>query len=789
MIKYNLLLALRSLIKQRKYAFINIFGLALGLACFILITVWVKDELSYDRFHEDAENIHIVFRKHKDKRAAVSSKLLAPAIKNEVPEIAEATCFMQLPEAFKSTFEYKEKSFTELFALADLEFFKVFSFPLIRGEPDQIFKTPSYILISERASMKYFGTMDALDKNIFITVLGEKKLLTVKGIMKNIPHNSHIQTDIILPLEFMNQFGINWDVWYNQSPTTYIRTESNISIAQLEEKILACKQGHFLEEDLSYEVMPITKVHLNSSGVEYFTTTGDIKYIYIFSAIAAIILLIACMNYMNLSNALSLKRSREIGIRKAQGSRRIQIIQQFLGETFILVFIALALALVLVQLGLPLLNFIAGKSLTIEYTSFQFISIILLVAVLTSIVSGIYPALFASDFQPIQVLKGKFISSPQSAKVRQGLVVFQFVLSIVIIIVTITISNQLHFIQNIDLGYDKEHVVCVALRGDVSNDLEAFKNEILASGHVSKISRSGRIGVNTLSRTEGVNWPGKQDDFQTWVLHVDENYAETYGLEMAEGRFYSRDYSTDLSNGFVINQKAAMEMGFENPIGQQINVWGRQGTIIGITKDFHFSSLYNKIEPLLFRIPDPDQVNSRCSSLSMRIKPNSMPQSLNYIEEAWKSYFPAQSFDYYFMTDRLKVNYLSEARMGTLFKYSSIFVVLIACLGLYGLTAFNVEQKQKEIGVYKVMGAKASDVILLFLKGYFVRIILAALIAVPIAWYAMSQWLSNFAYRTELSWWIFVLAGLIALGIAMLTVSWQSWRAAMRNPVESLRYE
>jgi len=790
MIKKNFIIALRSLINHRKYALINIFGLAIGLACFVLITIWVQDELSYDNFHEDADNVHIVFRKENDKRAAASSKLLAPAIKEEIPEVLEATCFMPVPDNFSSLIQYKEQSFVEKIAMSDKHFFNVFTFPLLKGDPSSVFTDPNSVLITERISKKYFGEEEAMGKSLSITIFGQKKLLEVRGVLENIPHNSHIQTELILPIEFINSFGITeMDVWTNYNPTTYIRAQNNVSIAQLEEKITACKQKHFLEENVSYSVLPITKIHLNTSNVEFFSSTGDIKYVYIFSAIAVIILLIACMNYMNLSNALSLKRSKEIGIKKILGSKRSQVIQQYFGETFILVFIALIFSILLVQICLPILNHLSAKSLSVPYTSPQFIFTLLGIVLATSLISGIYPALFVSGFQPIKVLKGKFVSSPRSTNIRKGLIVFQFVLSILIIIGTIAVSRQLKFIQNTNLGYNKEHVVCAQIKGDISNNYEAFKNEILQSGNVLNVSRSANMGTGGMGNTSGINWPGKQEKYKSWVLHVDDEFAKTYGIQMNEGRFYSREFATDLPRGFVINQTAANEMGIENPIGHELTMWGRKGTIIGVTNDFHFSSLHNKIEPLIFRIPDPKEANMSYTALSMRIQPNSLPQSLDYIEKIWKSFFPDENFDYHFIDDKLKANYKAEARMGTLFKYFSFLVIFIACLGLYGLTAFTIEQKSKEIGLYKVLGATVPDVMMLFSKGYVFWILTANIIATPIAYYAMNKWLENFAYKTTLSWWIFALAGVLALGIALLTVSWQSWRAATRNPVEALRYE
>jgi len=789
MIKRNLILAVRSLMIHRKYALTNILGLSLGLTCFILISIWVQDELSYDSFHRDADNVHIVLRNENEKRAAVSSRLLASAIKEEIPEISEATSFMELPETLSALFQYKEKSFNESMALADNQFFKVFSFPLIKGEATSLFDEPNSVLITERVSKKYFGNEDAIGKTLSITMLGQNNLIKVSGVMRDIPQQSHIQSELILPIEFMQNFGIQWDAWNDHSARTYIRTSGDSSPRRLGDKILACKQGHYSEANVSYSLLPITKIHLHAGDVEYLSASGDIKYVYIFSAIAIIILLIACMNYINLSNALSLKRSKEIGIKKALGSNRWQVIQQYFIETVVLVLIALFCSILLVQICLPLLNYLSTKTLTVPFTSLQFIFTLLTIVLVTSIISGIYPAVFMSGFQPIKVLKGKFISSPRSISIRKGLVVFQFVLSLLIIIGTITIVNQLRFVQNTNLGYDNEHVVCAQIKGDVSNRYEAFKNEILHSGHVLNVTLSGNMEINAMTKTTSVDWPEKQSEFMLWVLHVDDDFADTYGINMNDGRFYSSELASDMTSGFVINKTAAKEMEFDNPIGQDLTIWGRKGTIIGVTDDFHFNSLHNKIEPLIFFIPEPQDVIHRCTTLSMRIKPNSMARSLESIEATWASFFPSENFDYYFIDDQLKTNYVAEQRMGTLFKYFSFLVIFIACLGLYGLTAFTIEQKIKVIGVYKVFGATIVDLMQNFSKAYVLWILIANVMAIPIAYYAMSKWLENFAYKTGLHWWIFVQAGLLVMGLALLTVAWQVWRAASRNPVESLRYE
>ena len=788
--KNNLIIALRNLTKHKRYTLTNILGLSIGLASFILIVLWVQDELSYDSFYKDADNIFVVFRVDNNKVSGATSKLLAPAVKAEIPEIVESTCLMTLPESFKSLLRYKEQAFSENITLADENFLKVFSFPLSEGDEANAFKNPSSIILTEQMKEKFFGKEEALGKSISITVFGQTKLVEVTGVLKNLPSNSHLQPKLIVPIDFMKILGMHWDEWYNQAPTTYIKTIKNTDIARLEQKIAEVKQNHFKEENISYSLLPLKKIHLYATNVQFFNAvTGDIRYVYIFSAIAIVILLIASMNYMNLSNALSLKRAKEIGVKKTLGGGKLQLVKQYFFETFIMVFLSLIIAFLLAGFCLPVMNNLSGKVLTIPAFSLKFTVTTLAVLVITTIVSGIYPAMFIAGFQPLTILKGKFVANTSSTNIRKGLVVFQFTLSAVIIISTIVISRQLRFIQHTNLGYDRENLVCITLNNDISPNYEAFKNELLKSGFVTGVSRSNDMDASTLGKTDDVYWPEKQDRFSSWIFHVDDDFASTYGIKMKEGRFFSGNFSSEQKKGFVINKKAAEEMGFENPLGHELKIWDQEGPIIGIAEDFHFSSLHNIIEPLIMMVPKPEGNAMYFRTLTIRLKPNSLPQSINKVEEIWKSIYPKELFDFHFMEDKLNRSYFSEFRMGSIFRYFSLLAIFIACLGLYGLTAFTMEQKTKEIGVYKVFGSSVSGLVFKYSKGYISWILIANIIAWPVTYYFMHKWLENFAYKTNLSWWIFALAGLLALGIALLTVSWQSWKAATRNPVEALRYE
>ena len=789
MFKSYFKIAVRNLIKHKRYSLINILGLAIGLACSILIMLWVQDELSYDRFHKNADDIFLVLRNDYNKFSAVTCKLLAPALKSELPEVIEATSFAPLPESFKAYIEYQNKGFEEHITLVEPQFFDIFSFDFKEGNLQSAFKDPNSLIMTERMCEKYFGDKNALGESVTVTLMGQKRTLKVTGILKNIPRNSHIQREFFTPIDYVKTYGINWDTWYSQTIHTYIQTQGKINIQELGKKILSCKLRHYNEENVSYTLLPLTRIHLYSNNIEFFASTGDIKYVYIFSVIAGIILLIACMNYINLSNARSLKRTREIGIQKVVGAQRIQLMCQYFSETFILTIIALGCALLIVELLLPMLNQISGKSLSVNYLNPQFGLTILLTTLVTSVISGLYPAVFISGFQPIQVLKGRFHISENGINLKKGLIVFQFSLSIVIIICTIIVLNQLNFIQNSNLGYDKENVVCLKVKGDVSNQYDIFTNKLYKNTNILSICRSEPLVANALGKTEDVRWTGKEGKFKTWVMHVDFDFARTYKIEMESGRFYSIQFATDQTNAYVLNEAAIKEMKLESPIGKDLTVWRRQGKIIGIVRDFHFNSLHHAIEPMILRIPNPEEKNNYYRIISVRLNANSLSQSLTFLEDTWRSFFPSEPFDYYFVDEKLNVSYQAEQRMVKIFETFSFLAIFIACLGLYGLTAFTVEQKCKDIGIHKVLGASISNIVLLISKNYLWWIIFSNAIAWPITYYAMNKWLQNFAYRIDLTIWPFLSAGFAALAIALLTVSWQAIRAAMANPVEALRYE
>jgi putative ABC transport system permease protein len=792
MLKNYLKIGIRNLVIHKKYSLINILGLAIGFTGFILIILWVQDELSYDRFHKNANNTYLVLRTWNDKVAAITSKLLGPAIKSEIPEIVNETDYAPLPEAFKPFLQYEEKGFEELFALADPHFFEVFDFKFIEGNPHTAFDDPNSIIMTERMAKKYFGNSDAIGKSLVLNFVGIKKIVKVTGLLENIPHNTQFQRDFIMPLDFITQFGANWDAWYNYNVQTFILTNEKINKPELEKKILACENRHAADLNLGttgYSLLPLSKIHLYSNNLEFFVSTGDIKYVYIFSIVACIILLIACMNYINLTNAFSLKRTKEIGIKKVVGANRRDLILQYYGETFVITIAALGLSFLLVEMLLPLMNKLSGKQLSVNYTNPELVLSIILITFITIVVSGIYPAIFATRFRPVQILKGKFQNKSDGLNLQKGLVILQFALSIAILICTLVVMQQLNFIRNTDLGFDKENIINIKVNGNIYDKYNAFKNKLLSNPEILCVSQSEPMDGKSLSSTEGIDWEGKQKRFRTWLLHVDPDFAKVYKIQMKEGRFYSDEYPSDETSAYVINETAEKEMGLKPAIGKEISVWGRKGKIIGVTKDFNFSSLRDLIEPVILRIPDSNQRNVFYRELAVRISTHSVHEILDYIENTWKSFFADQPFRFNFVDESLNANYFAEQRMGDIFKYFSILAIFIACIGLYGLTAFMIERKVKDIGIHKVLGASVAEIVFILSKKYLLWIVISNLIAIPVAYYFMNNWLQSFAYRINMSWWIFIFAGSIAFAIALITISLQAINAATVNPVKSLRYE
>ena len=793
MFKNYFKIAIRNLNRYKKISIINVVGLAVGMACAILIVIWIQDELSYDQFHEKSNNIFLVLRGDSQNLTAVSSTMLGPVIKQELPQVINTTCVCDLSEIEPITLQHKEKCFEETWCLIDDQFFNIFSFDLKAGNPETALKDPNSIILTEKTAQKYFGNDNPIGQTLTMFLFGQRIPLKVTAVLENLPHNSHIQSQIYIPIHFMEQLGINWNKWDNQSIRTYAYIEK-CDLKMLAQKIMACEKRNRPSTDLQhlyYSLLPLKKIHLHGNTVKFLSSTGDIKYIYIFGVVTIIILLIAIINYTNLSIALSLKRDKEIGIKKVVGADRRHIIQQFFYETGILTIIALLFALFIVQWILPVFSQLAGKMLAIPFQSKQFLIGVILITVLLSILSGFYPALLLSSFQPVRLLKSRLNTGLKNSSIKKVLVTFQFSLSIILIISTIIVYQQLVFFQKSHLGYDEKNLICVKLNADVSSNYNTFKNELLRNPDIISLTRSEPVGDHAITRTLGVNWPTKDENREShfWLLHVDYDFATTYQVDMQQGRFFSKEFSNDGTESYVINESAVKEIGFDSPLNKEINVWGKNGKIVGVVKDFHFSTFHNKIEPMILQFPNKAQESGRYRLLTIRCQPGTMIKCLKEIQKTWRTQIPGVPFNYYFLDDNLNTLYQAEERMGALFQYFTFLAIFIACLGLYGLMLFSAEQKTKEIGIRKVLGATVESVILLLSKESIILVIFANIIAWPVAWFAMNKWLQNFAYHINLTIWPFLLAGGATLMIALLTVSWQAIRATTANPVEALRYE
>ncbi|UCE21723.1 MAG: ABC transporter permease, partial [Candidatus Aminicenantes bacterium] len=681
MLKNYLKIAFRNIKRHKGYSFINIVGLAIGMACCILILLWVQDELSYDRFHENADDIYRVlqdinFTDHSTTWT-ITQGPLGPSLKEDFPEIIDATRITD--RGFRLT--YDDKSYDEEVGMADGSILKMFTFPLVKGDPDTALSDPLSIVLTEKMAAKYFGDEDPIGK----TIKADNKWdFQVTGVMKDVPRNSHLEFDFLIPFVFGRELNYTVDYWGNSSFRTYVQLPKGVPAEEVIQKISGYLfEKPTIEKDARLNLQPLTRIHLYSN-YEYDFAHGDITYVTLFSIIAFFILLIACVNFMNLATARSANRAKEVGMRKVAGAHKADIIRQFYGESILLAFISLLLAMILVWLLLPVFNNLAAKELSLDISrNLSILLGLLCIAMMTGIISGSYPAFFLSAFQPVMVLKGFRLSRSKGSAFRKILVVFQFSLTILLIICTIGVYNQLDYMRNRKLGYDKEHMIYFRMRGDIREKFDSVKNELLQNPNIlgvtasSNVPTSGYYFSNSLWR-----WEGQNPDEKTLMraVLIDFDYFKTFGMEIVEGRSFSKEFPTDSTEAIMVNEEAVKAMGMESPIGKRLSLQDQNFKIIGIVKNYHFRSLQQEIEPLiLYFYPSYSRV------LFARLKSDSISQTLGYIEDVWKRFAPGLPFNYSFLDEALDRMYRSEQRIGTLFRYFSILAILISCLGLLGL--------------------------------------------------------------------------------------------------------
>ena len=809
MIKNYFKVAIRNLIKQKIYAVINILGLTIGIACCLLILLYVQDELSYDRYHEHANRIYRVagdinFGGHHWE-LAVAPTPMAQALVNDFPEVVSAVRFREQGSFLVRRGQEDNIKETRVI-FADSSLFQVFTIPLLQGDASSALKEPNTLVISESTAHKYFADeMQAGESILDQTItLDNDTDYKITGVYEDIPSNSHFHFDLILSMEGLEESKDG--IWLSNNFNTYILLAEGAEASDLEakfpgmvDKYVLPQAQQFLQQEfdnaqevIHYYLQPLTDIHLHSDLTAELEGNSSILYVYIFSAIAILILLIACINFMNLSTARSATRAKEVGIRKVVGSLRSSLMAQFLTESILISLISFTLAIFLVDLVLPFYNNFTGKELTLPlFDPIWVIPALLACACIVGIAAGSYPAFFLSAFQPVNVLKGKFSASSQGVLLRKGLVVFQFSISIFLVAGTLIIYEQLNYIQQKKLGFNKEQVIIVEDAYALGNQLESFKNEMGQNTAIQYATISSFLPVPS-ARTdfplfpEGQYNPESAVSLQNWS--VDHDYVRTMGMEIIAGRDFSRDFSTD-SSGIILNEAAVKVFGFDEPIGKKLTEYDIQGNpersfeVIGVVKDFHFESLRQHISALALRLG-----NSR-GRIAFRLQTENVPEVIAALEEKWKALAPDQPFSYSFLDERFEDTYRAEQKMGNIFTAFAFLAIFTACLGLFGLAAYTASQRTKEIGIRKVLGASVTDVVALLSKDFTLLVIMAILVATPVTYLAMRLWLQDFAYRIDIGWGTFIIAGVAALLIAWLTVSYQSIKAALANPVNSLRNE
>ncbi len=803
MIKNCLKVAIRTIIKHKGFSTINIVGLAIGIACSVLIWIFVAHELSYDKFHEKAARIYrIAVRASVGDtkiRQTYSSSATFKKLLEDFPEIETGVKFLKLG---KTPIVLDEKTYYESqFYAVDAPFFDVFSISLIQGNPKTVLVEPNTMVISKDTALKYFGSINAVGKILRANFLyGPGSIdFEITGISENVPDNSHFHYDLLASSSTFPTY-INDPGWTSNSFITYVvlkeGTRSEWFNEQLKEftrrymggeKFDAwVAKGNFWE----YFLQPITQIHLTSDLNGEFEANGNQTYVYIFSVISIIILLIACINFMNLSTAKSSLRAKEVGMRKVVGSGRGRLVVQFLSESVLLSYIGLAIGIGIVMVLLPLYQNLIGRHLELHFfDNFVVIPSLLTLGLVVGIISGSYPAFFLSSFKPIKALKGNKASVKSGSWMRNILVIFQFAISIFLIIGTLSVHKQMKFFQNKKLGFDKEHVLVIQNPGALGNNLAPFKEDLRKHSGIINVSGSNTLPGRSFSNI-GFGAEGIDETFALNLCVCDYDFLDTLKLEMVKGRFFSRDFGSD-ADAVVINEKTAALLGWDDPIGKRINNWAENRgnfTIIGVIKDYHYESLHQEIRPQALFLSGGYYKNDE-SYISVRLNTANISGTMGYIKNAWKNFASNKPYEYSFLDEDYDRLYINENQTRKLFSIFSILAIFIACLGLFGLASFIADRKTKEIGIRKVLGASVPGIVKILNTSFVKWVLTANLIAWPVAWYGMNRWLQNFAYHIDLSWWMFLLAAVLALFIALVTVSFQTIKAALKNPIDSLRYE
>ena len=804
MFRNYLKVAFRNLWRNKGFSAINIFGLAIGLAICLLITLFVFDELNYDRFNTKADRIYRVNSDFKVNGSLFNDRSspapMASTLVKEYPQIEDAARLISIG---RTLVKKDNETLTEPNTFyADPNVFNIFTIPMIAGDPKTALVQPNSIVISETLAKKYFNSTDVIGQTLHLDNTADYK---ITGVIKNMPTQSHLHFNLI---KAMSGYASSRQTgWLSENFDSYLLVRPGVTQPQVDD-ILKQVTKKYAEPELKNYIhssiadldqkgdhfrfvsIPLTKIHLYSTVKLEAEPTGNIQYVYIFMVIAVFILLVACINFMNLSTARSAGRSKEVGVRKVLGSGRGNLISQFLVESVITSFIASAIGLFIAALLLPYFNQLAGKQITFGLiSSVWLLPVLCLIALIVGLLAGSYPAFFLSAFQPIQVLKGKLASGFKGSVLRNSLVVFQFSTVIVLIVGTLVIYSQLNYIRNKDLGYNRDQVLIVQNTASLYTHAKTFKQDVLKITGVKSGTITGFLPTATIDNTQVYSRdaafsPGQSFSMET--LEVDDDYFPTLEIKIVKGRNFSAQIQSD-SSAIVVNETAAKLLGYKEPLNKNIYEGiTKPFNIIGVVKDFNASSLRSKIPPLVFML------GGNRSAMAFRVEANKTPAIISQIETLYHSAdakMAGQPFQYTFMDDEFNRIYQSEQNTGKIFVSFAFFAILIACLGLFGLVTYAAEQRTKEIGIRKVLGASVSNIVAMLSNDFLKLIGIATIISFPVAWYAMNKWLQDFAYRTSISWWVFVIAGLLAVVITIVTVSFRAIKAALTNPVTSLRSE
>lgn len=799
-------IAWRNLLRNRAFSAINITGLALGLSSCMLISLYVLDELSFDKYNEKADQIvRVIFKGTMQGGKINESQVMPPTaqtLKADYPEVLEAT---RLRQAGAPTVIISDNQYTgNPMAFVDSNFFQVFTLPLLKGNKKTVLSEPNTLVLTQKMAKTYFGDQDPIGRTI--TFKGSETPFKITGIIEKVPDNSHFHFELFASMSSFEDSKSS--SWMTSEFFTYLVLQKGYNYKNLEAKLpqtvdkyigpqlqkaMGVTMAEFRKSGnmIGLYLQPLTDIHLHSDFAYDLGQNGDIKYVYIFSAVALIMLIIACINFMNLSTAGASKRAREVGVRKVMGSQKKELIGQFLLESILLFSIALVFALLIGYAALPLFNTLSGKNLNLQFSNIaSFLPQLLLFGLIIGVLAGSYPAFFLSSFKPISVLKGHVTTKKGGISLRSGLVVVQFFISITLIIGTTVVYKQLKYIQNKKLGYNKDQVLVIQDAWALGNNLNSFKQELLRDPRVASISSSSYVPAGPSYNNNYMVYPDDKNTqlFKTLRYDVDANYIPTLGMEMASGRNFSKDFGND-STGVILNETAAAMLGWQNDaLGHTItntNNEGNKGTfrVIGVVKDFHFKSMHEKITPLVMVL------GKDTGTMIVKMQAKNVNELLATMKSQWNTFKPEVPFSYTFLDERFNNTYQAEQKTGQILGVFSGLTIFIACLGLFGLATFTAQQRTKEIGVRKVLGASVGSIVLLLSSEFLKLVGIGLVIASPAAWFIMTAWLQDFEYKITMEWSIFGIAGLLAGAVALLTISYQSIKTALIDPVKSIKME